>query len=743
MTKISRVRLVAAPTILAMAVGLAIVEAEPAAAATSAIINFNETVGERSPNVFGGAINVLDGGSDVDSLRSVGINFVRRDAYLMEILPVTSVTQYLADLGDPLNPADDAGVTLAASWDWSKYGWVDTYFTKGINTMLVMDYNIDWLSFSGGYNGVPSNWTVYEDVVQKIYKHFAGKVKWVEAWNEPDNGFLNIAGSPYATNLAAYLDIYEHFAIGIRRESATIPLGGPSVSNASIANTWADALMTDAGTQNNVNFLTYHYYQQVPDGEGTVTQLKATAQSHNKPNMPVYVTEWNYDWHYVPADPMNDDSVDAIPYVGQRLHDFITRGADGTGYFAFNKQTTHSTFYSIFSNGTLTPKMSTYRLLSKQLGLGDGTFSLKTSSWSNGSATIVAGGAVTAAGNNVAWAVNAAPSGGDNLTFTLNGLKPGTQYSADLYEASSFRDATSVRETFTLTTDGSGTANLTFWVPFRSVVGIKLTDTDTRPDLAQSHTATANSTYGPDFAASNAVDGNDSTRWASAAGAGARNLVVDLGSQKPLNEIVVNWETAYGVDYAIQSSTDNSTWSSHVTVTGNGSAGLKAYTFSTVTARYIRLSVTAARPTYNGVVSAFSLRAYNDLARATTASATASAFYNNDPQYAPTKANDNSETTRWASANAAGTHWLQINLGSAQTVRTVRINWEAAYSQAYSIQLSPNGTTWSTPVTVTGNTTAGWHAYSFSPVANTQYVRVTSSAAVTGNVVSIWTITAH
>jgi hypothetical protein len=743
MMKNSLGRLVAASTVLAMAVGLALVEAEPAHAATTATINFNDTVGVRSPNIFGGAVNELDGASDVDTLRSVGITYIRRDAYLREILPVTTVAQYLDDLNDPLNPADDTGVTNPANWDWSKYGWVDTYYNKGISTMLIMDYNTAWLAANGEPDGVPTNWTVYEDVVKKIYEHFAGKVSWVEAWNEPDSpNFLDITGSGYATNKAAYLAIYEHFAIGIRRASATIPLGGPSVASPLVADDWAHSLLTTPGTRDNVNFLTYHYYTHVPDGEGTVSSLKATAAAAGKPNMPVYVTEWNYDPRYSPPYAMNDDSVDAIPYVGQRLHDFIKLGAAGTGYFAFNKQSTHSTFYSLYNNGAVTPKMATYRLLSQQLGLGDGPFYLKSSSWSNGSALIVAGGAVAASGKNVAWAVNVAPSGGDQLTFNLNGLKPGTRYTVDLFEASSFQNASSIRETFSLTTNGAGSASLSFWIPFRSVVGIELTDNDTRPDLALSRPAVADSTSYSDVAAL-AVDGNDSTRWASWTGAGARTLQVDLGSVKQLNEVAINWETAYGVDYAIETSTDGVAWTSRATVTGNASEGLKVYAFGTVAARYVRLKVTAARPTYSGLVSVFSMSVYNDLARATAATATASGFYAGDAQFAPAKAIDNNETTRWASADTAGTHWVQVNLGSPQTVRTVRINWEAAYGQSYTIRLSPNGTTWSTPVTVTGNAGAGWRAYSFTPVANTQYVRVTITSAVTGLVVSAWTVTVH
>lgn len=93
-------------------------------AATSATIRYDQNLGQRSPNIFGGAINVLDGASDVDALRSVGVGFARRDVYLSQILPNTTVSQYLADMSVA------GGVDDPNNWDWSQYGWVDTYEKK-------------------------------------------------------------------------------------------------------------------------------------------------------------------------------------------------------------------------------------------------------------------------------------------------------------------------------------------------------------------------------------------------------------------------------------------------------------------------------------------------------------------------------------------------------------------------------------------------------------------------------------
>jgi len=54
---------------------------------------------------------------------------------------------------------------------------------------------------------------------------------------------------------------------------------------------------------------------------------------------------------------------------------------------------------------------------------------------------------------------------------------------------------------------------------------------------------------------------------------------------------------------------------------------------------------------------------------------------------------DGNPSTRWSSAHNEP-NWWQVDLGSSRALSRVRINWEAAYGRAYSIQLSDNGSTW-------------------------------------------------
>ena len=51
-----------------------------------------------------------------------------------------------------------------------------------------------------------------------------------------------------------------------------------------------------------------------------------------------------------------------------------------------------------------------------------------------------------------------------------------------------------------------------------------------------------------------------------------------------------------------------------------------------------------------------------------------------------------SKSSRWASAEKAGPHWVAVNLGKKETISSVRIFWEMRKATSYRIQISDNGT---------------------------------------------------
>ncbi|MFJ9822909.1 discoidin domain-containing protein [Streptomyces sp. NPDC101160] len=105
--------------------------------------------------------------------------------------------------------------------------------------------------------------------------------------------------------------------------------------------------------------------------------------------------------------------------------------------------------------------------------------------------------------------------------------------------------------------------------------------------LSQGRPVTASSQENAGTPATAAVDGDLGTRWSSAF-ADPQWIQVDLGAPAALSRVDLNWETAYGSAYRIETSTDASTWTTaYTTTTGHG--GTESLPVSG-TARYVRLT---------------------------------------------------------------------------------------------------------------------------------------------------------
>ncbi len=88
---------------------------------------------------------------------------------------------------------------------------------------------------------------------------------------------------------------------------------------------------------------------------------------------------------------------------------------------------------------------------------------------------------------------------------------------------------------------------------------------------------------------------------------------------------------------------------------------------------------------------------------------------------------DGDSTTRWES-DANQDEYFQVDLGGVYAINTVVINWEAAYAQEYSIQVSEDGVDWTTVVTKYGM--AGEVETTFAAV-DARYVRMQGIARAT------------
>ncbi|MYS23167.1 beta-glucosidase, partial [Streptomyces sp. DvalAA-14] len=95
---------------------------------------------------------------------------------------------------------------------------------------------------------------------------------------------------------------------------------------------------------------------------------------------------------------------------------------------------------------------------------------------------------------------------------------------------------------------------------------------------------------------------------------------------------------------------------------------------------------------------------------------------------------DGDPGTRWSSG-FSDPQWLQVDLGSSQSISQVVLTWEAAYATSFQIQTSADGATWSSVY----STTAGTGGTQTLAVTGTgRYVRVYGTARATAYGYSLW-----
>jgi hypothetical protein len=84
-------------------------------------------------------------------------------------------------------------------------------------------------------------------------------------------------------------------------------------------------------------------------------------------------------------------------------------------------------------------------------------------------------------------------------------------------------------------------------------------------------------------------------------------------------------------------------------------------------------------------------------------SKTATSSSNENSSLGPANAVDGNTSTRWSSA-FSDPQWLRVDLGSSMAVKKVVLRWESAYAKSFQIQVSNNGTSWTTIYTTTAGT---------------------------------------
>jgi hypothetical protein len=269
---------------------------------------------------------------------------------------------------------------------------------------------------------------------------------------------------------------------------------------------------------------------------------------------------------------------------------------------------------------------------------------------------------------------------------------------------------------------------------------------DLGTNIAQGKPTTASSAESASFPASNATDGNITTRWSSAF-SDPQWLQVDLGQPYNLSHATLTWEAAAASAYQLQTSNDGTNWTT--VYSNNNSPQDIQDTALSGSGRYVRVYATGRASQWGDSLYELALYGTPVPGGGTTGGTTggtggtpvllsqgkaATASSSENAAFTAPMAVDGNAGTRWSSA-FSDPQWLQVDLGASHSISQVVLNWETAYGKAFQIQTSNDATNWTT-VYSTATGTGGNQTLDVSGTG--RYVRLYGTQRSTQYGYSLW-----
>ncbi|SEG59791.1 CARDB protein [Nonomuraea solani] len=202
-------------------------------------------------------------------------------------------------------------------------------------------------------------------------------------------------------------------------------------------------------------------------------------------------------------------------------------------------------------------------------------------------------------------------------------------------------------------------------------------------NLAAGKAATASSTNDV-YRAANVTDGDQATYWESANDAFPQWVQVDLGSSASVNRLVLKLPSGWPSrtqTLTVQGSTNGSTFSTiaSATYTFNPAATI---TFGAVTARYVRVQITANSGWPAGQLSEFEVWGSGpDDPSTNLALGKAMVASSHTHTYVAANANDNNVQTYWEGAAYPNTLTAQLGANADLTSITLKLNPDGAWAR--------------------------------------------------------------
>lgn len=234
--------------------------------------------------------------------------------------------------------------------------------------------------------------------------------------------------------------------------------------------------------------------------------------------------------------------------------------------------------------------------------------------------------------------------------------------------------------------------------------------------LSQGKPATASSVESAAFPASAAVDGDSGTRWSSGF-SDDEWISVDLGAVHEISGVVLEWEAAHATAYAIEVSENGTDWTTAYETTA-GTGGTDTLDI-TAEARHVRMAGTERALPYGYSLWEFQVFGDEDgagpgpgpgpsddqlLSYNKPGTASSSQHDANCWECTPDKALDMDPASRWSVESETGwtdPGWIAVDLGAPAEISSVVLQWDPAYASAYEIQVSDDGSDWTTAYATT------------------------------------------
>ncbi|MDR1294186.1 MAG: discoidin domain-containing protein, partial [Bifidobacteriaceae bacterium] len=292
-----------------------------------------------------------------------------------------------------------------------------------------------------------------------------------------------------------------------------------------------------------------------------------------------------------------------------------------------------------------------------------------------------------------------------------------------------------------------GTNSFALWPPTGQSIATPPAPSSTAAanlSVKPSTTATASNEAAANRAAALAIDGSASTRWAASSGDDAAFIDVNLGGVFDVTKVVLSWHSAYARGYELHISDDGETWQT-VYTTASGTGGTVSVPVRRNT-QYVRMQ--GVEPATANGYSLYEFEVWGravvpvvpvNVAEGLDCSTYRASSESNDGEGVSDvndrrvcRAFDGLTTTRWGS-DGGDTQWIQVDLGRTHRIDKVTLMWESAYADAYEIQVSPNGSTWTTVDSHTDATPVADHTdvIEFATPVEGRFVRMQGVHAAT------------